>query len=153
MSPSRTLYVRDEDVPLWDEAEKAAKTTSRSVSTLVADALRSHLKGIPNELDPQFERIVLLNGTVQQGFVGRWLTEEQGTDEDGYDAGARWVVAQTKGGKFAVHVAHVNEAWEPGLTFVDDLDGLDDSAILPADVADQVRAEVQGSSFVRWLDV
>lgn len=43
MSPSKTLYVRDEDVSIWERAEKAAKATRQSVSTIVATALQAYL--------------------------------------------------------------------------------------------------------------
>jgi len=46
MSPNKTLYVRDEDVSIWERAEKAAKAARQSVSTIAAAALRAYLPTI-----------------------------------------------------------------------------------------------------------
>lgn len=43
MANNKTLYVRPWDEDIWQEAEQAAALTRRSVSTLVAEALRAHI--------------------------------------------------------------------------------------------------------------
>lgn len=43
MSPNKTLYVRDDDVRTWEQAEQFAKLTHQSVSLVVAEALRRFL--------------------------------------------------------------------------------------------------------------
>lgn len=54
MSPNKTLYIRDEDVPLWERAEQVAKSTRQSVSLVVASALRRHL-GVADDIDVYVE--------------------------------------------------------------------------------------------------
>ena len=46
MSPNKTLYMRDEDTPLWERAELAAETSRQSLSQLVTAALRHYLPTI-----------------------------------------------------------------------------------------------------------
>lgn len=38
-----SLYVREEDQPVWDNARRYAATTGTSVSQLVVDLLREHI--------------------------------------------------------------------------------------------------------------
>lgn len=54
MSPNKTLYIRDEDMPLWERAEKVAKSTRQSVSLVVASALRRHL-GVADDIEVRIE--------------------------------------------------------------------------------------------------
>ena len=46
MSPAKTVYIRDEDAPIWQRAEETAERTRQSVSQLVAGALRHYLPTI-----------------------------------------------------------------------------------------------------------
>ncbi|MFL1431152.1 MULTISPECIES: hypothetical protein [unclassified Nocardiopsis] len=48
--PNKTLYIRDEDLPIWERADKASKAAGVSTSQVVADALRNYL---PNPKDIQ----------------------------------------------------------------------------------------------------
>jgi hypothetical protein len=43
VSPNKTLYVREDDVPTWEKAERYAEATRQSVSLVVVDALRRFL--------------------------------------------------------------------------------------------------------------
>lgn len=49
MSPNKTLYVRDDDLPVWERAESYAKATRQSVSALVAAALSRYLPDEPDD--------------------------------------------------------------------------------------------------------
>jgi hypothetical protein len=46
VSPNKTLYMRDEDTPVWERAELAAETSRQSLSQLVTAALRHYLPTI-----------------------------------------------------------------------------------------------------------
>jgi hypothetical protein len=39
--PQKTVYIRDEDLPLWEEA---AKLSDGSLASVLADALRAHVE-------------------------------------------------------------------------------------------------------------
>lgn len=43
MSPNKTLYIRDDDVPYWEQAERWAKAGRRSISQLVTTALQRYM--------------------------------------------------------------------------------------------------------------
>jgi hypothetical protein len=40
---NKTLYVRDEDLPTWEQAKRAAKARGQSLSQFVAFALEQYL--------------------------------------------------------------------------------------------------------------
>ena len=88
MAPNKTLYIRDEDEPLWDRAELVAKRTRQSVSQLVTASLRSYLPTIHTPDDQMEDIRVRVGDRVQplhdvpstwadysttEAFTGRWL--------------------------------------------------------------------------------
>lgn len=80
MSPSKTLYVRDEDVSVWEQAEQAAKARRQSVSSVVTAALRSYLQTLEGsdastsvkhvELYPQKLRVITREQAEDPHFDG-----------------------------------------------------------------------------------
>lgn len=157
MSPSKTLYVRDEDVPTWELADQVAEKTRQSVSQLVAAALRHYLPSVRVRTKDDTETITVDVGTEERhqtkAFEGRWLvpySDDSRTDEDNYLAGACWGIALTKRGKFAVFAT--NSYGEPGsLTVYDSLDDAETDGH-PSDLIAQAAGEL-GQERVTWLDI
>lgn len=46
MSPDKTIHIRDEDMPVWERAEKAAEHARQSLSQFVTRALRREIDDV-----------------------------------------------------------------------------------------------------------
>ena len=160
--PNKTIYIREADEELWEEAEKMA---GGSVSGLIADALRRYVEEEKLKEETGMENIeVELAGHGGLGweetlydaqFVGRWLLDpdpdETRTGEPGYDAGAYYGVALTQRGNIAVYVCHVNDGFAPQLETYDSLDEAEKRGV-PGDIVARAGATM-GGGYVRKLDI
>jgi hypothetical protein len=118
VSPNKTLYIRDEDIPVWERAEATARRSGMSLSQLVTQAL---VKAEPPQVEPGgLEKIRVDVGDGgrmwAEGFTGRWLAWEEATEW-------RHGIAVTKGGQFAWYEA-VPAASDGSLTVYPSLDDL-----------------------------
>lgn len=150
MSPNKTLYIRDDDMSIWERAEVAAKQTRQSVSQLVTTALQHYLPTV-HAPSGELEEITVEVGEPARAvtFTGRWLVAPSSeATRGGDDAGAYWGVALTKRGRIAVFMAHVNERWPAELT---DHNSLDDAG-LPENIHAIAAAEL-GQDYVQKLDI
>ena len=152
MSPNKTLYIRDEDMPVWERAEGTARRSGVSLSQLVMQALRATEP--PQLQDDELEEIQVTVGERNraEAFAGRWLVEpdadETRTGEEGHDAGAYWGVALTKRGSIAVYTAHCNDRWPATLEVFGTLDAAD----LPEDIKADAAAAL-GREHVIYRDI
>jgi len=126
--PIKTLYVRDEDVPMWIAAEKFAKQTRQSLSQLLAAALQSYLS-MTHPANDEFGEITVRVGAHEraswtEGFIGRWLIAPHNKNRWGNDARLCYGVALTRGGRIAVYRCQLNDGWPHSLAFYDHLDEL-----------------------------
>ena len=64
MSPNKTLYIRDQDMPAWERAESAARRRGISLSQLVAQALERAVPPPPADLP--YEEIANALGSNEQ---------------------------------------------------------------------------------------
>lgn len=143
MSPNKTLYIREDDVPIWERAEQAAKTTSQSVSQLVTSALQHYLPSVQapaGAMEPITVELGNGDRTWTEGFTGRWLFEQEGSD-------FRRGIAQTKRGKFAAY-SFVERNSTGYLTVHDSLDDID----FEPEILAQAAAEL-GQERVVWRDL
>lgn len=123
MSPNKTLYIREVDVPIWERAEKAAEKARQPISQLVTGLLRHHVE----QLDTADDEITVDMRDKDghewtEAFRGRWLIEPDDDNRFGGDAGACYGIAQTAKGNIAVYAYHVNDKWQPRLLAYPDLD-------------------------------
>lgn len=96
--PNKTLYVKEDDVHIWDTAALAAG--EGNLSSYVTEALRQRI--VKPEPSEEFKRIVvgLMHGDdfgdfeKKKAFVGRWLIEPD-NDEAG--------IALTQKGQFVFY--------------------------------------------------
>lgn len=51
--PHKTLYIRPKDQTLWDAAQRVADLTDLSVSRIVGEALKLHLRSVADDLERQ----------------------------------------------------------------------------------------------------
>lgn len=129
--PNKTLSVREEDLPLWERAERAAKQERTSVSALVASALADKLGGTNSC------RVVIYEGAQpprREVFPGRWLTEAPKFDGLGWNSDDEWgdgpeewwetYVAETARGRIAVYLRYASAMpnMPPALEVFEDLD-------------------------------
>jgi hypothetical protein len=122
--PNKTLSVRDEDLPLWERAERVATTAGTSVSKLVATALIEKLGPTDTCRVELYNYEDIPYGHGKPGtpgrdhwfeeFAGRWLTNPPPDWETDFDRAPRpdrehWntYVAETARGRIAVYARFV----------------------------------------------
>ncbi len=177
MPPNKTLYIRDEDAPIWERAEQAAGVSRQSLSQLVATALRRYLPTIHTPADemedirvrvgdrvPPVHRIIGEDGRVKYGppahtpanyprgeaFTGHWLVPP-GPDARSATSqpdGSHHAVALTRRGQIAVYHYHPEALAPAGLTAFPSLE----EATLPADIKEKA-AEALGEQHTTWRDI
>jgi hypothetical protein len=154
--PNKTIYVREADTELWEEAEKLA---GGSLSGLIADALRRYIEEekVKKELSMETIEVALGGRTYSArwvGFEGRWLVspdEEMRTAEDHYDAGAYYGVALTKKGNIAVYCAHVNGGFDATLDHYPSFEAAEADGV-PKDILAVAKNEAD-PNYVERLDI
>jgi hypothetical protein len=153
--PNKTIYVREADTELWEEAEQLA---GGNVSGLIADALRRYV----DEEKRREQGMGKIDLDLSRGkiarkvwFEGRWLVEP---DEDktrpadpAGEAGFYYGVALTKRGNIAVYINSIKPGGDPRL---DTYPSLDAAAVegLPEDIYEKAEA-VMDRDFVEELDI
>lgn len=139
---------------------KEAKERGLQISALAQRAIREELDRMSTTTEhPRLKEYLRQLGTLTAAgpdrsdyeFRGAWIIgplEDCRSGEPGQDAGAVWSVAVTAKGRFAVHLAHCNNRWEPHLDDYDTLDEVLEN--LPDDVAAELSGRLTG---VRRLDI
>lgn len=155
--PNKTLSVRENDLPLWERAERAAKDARTTVSALVATALAEYLGGT----DVITVTMYGWNPSTpvrKESFVGRWIVDPDLESDYSNDEARRRAMdrgltfnhsggpgewraglAETGRGRIAVYLHHWNYDGEfpPELHDFDTLDdarrALKDDPRIPAD--------------------
>jgi hypothetical protein len=151
--PNKTLYIRDDDAPLWERAELMAKQSRQSLSQMVMAALDRHLAAGPDTTDMRDITIKRRDGARRwvEGFRGRWLLEPgEASDEPGRPGWARYGVAETRLGRIAVYISDGNGLREPSFKVYDSLD--EAATDLPEDIVAKAEASL-GWNAVVWLEI
>ena len=113
--PNKTIYVRDEDLLVFEEAEKLGKD---SLSAVIAEALKRFVE--MKKMEAQgVEKFTLGIDSPDQGertvkFIGRLLAEDRrynGQTSDRRDRWTDWALYQTKAGKIIIYRA-CGTAWQ-----------------------------------------
>jgi hypothetical protein len=163
--PQKTIYVREKDNAIWQEAEKLA---DKSLSSLLVNLLKKFVdekrqaKGIEQQGMERIEVLViegrpdiannvfnlhLGKGLRQktQVFTGRWLVEDMRSSNLGIDK--LWSVAITAKGKIAVYSHGPLSGGQP-IKVYDNLDEADLPNVVYAAVAEKL-----GIPLVEELDI
>lgn len=175
---NRSLYIADEDQPVWRHAEGRARGQGLSVSKLATHALSQLLQHDDNVITvPAGNR----HWSPTTSFVGRWLSRTdhddvhrdfanrsrndpayEMPDEGNGDTPQQWRVriAETNRGRIAVYLHHwyfhVDAAGDPELHDFDSLaearQKLGDDPRIPRDVWREVKYKLRAES-TTWLDI
>jgi len=173
--PNKTIYVRDEDLQIFEEAEKLG---GDSLSGIIAEALRRFVDVKRAELYGMQEHVLHVGVLRSQGaddvrtvrFVGRLLAEAEvftGQTSDRKDRGTVYQIYQTKAGKILVWWKKWTR-WEGesdllDYAVMDGLPGYDDEIsgkvhgehlppeTLPGSLL-QEAAEALGRELVEWVE-
>jgi hypothetical protein len=166
MSPNKTLYVRTEDIPVWDHAEQAAAAAGQSVSQLVTASLRNYLPTVGPRADAMEDIRVKVGDRVPplqdhpsspadysrtEAFAGRWLVapgEEARSRLTLQTTGNCYAVALTRRGQIAVWRYHPSALRAAAL----DVFATVQDADLPADIRDKALAAL-GRENIIWRDI
>ncbi len=166
MSPNKTLYVRDEDAPVWDRAERAAAAAGQSVSQLVATSLRTYLSALDAPADGMREIRVKVGERVPplpdhpaspadyrrtEAFTGRWLVapgEEACSRLTLQTTGYCYAVALTRRGQIAVWRYHPQALREAALEVSASVQDAD----IPADIREEALTALGGENLI-WRDI
>ena len=105
--PSKTIYVSDDDLPLYRRAQELA---DGNLSAAISTALRRHVElqeGRQEGFD-EIEVRVGPGGGRRQRFLGALLAEWDHSTNEGMES---YRVYRTRGGRFAVHLVR-EERWQ-----------------------------------------
>lgn len=156
--PKKTIYVRESDMPLWEEAEKLGG----NVSGLIADALRRYVEEEKRRKETGMKMIeVDVSGhpaSQRVRFEGRWLVEpdqdrtrpDDPAGEDGFYYG----VALTKRGKIAVYIDNAN--WPSKDARLDTYPSLDGAVVeggLPEEIYERAEAAMMDLDYIAEWDI
>ncbi len=173
--PNKTIYVRDEDISLFEEAERLG---GDSLSSVIAEALRRFVATKRAEQQGMKEYNLTVGVLRSQGaddtrkvrFVGRLLAEAEvltGQTSSRDDRGTDYRIYQTQGGKILVWWKNWTR-WErendtADYAVLDQLPGYDDEisgkvhgehlppGTLPGSLL-QEAAEALGRELVEWVE-
>jgi len=152
----KTLYVRDEDTGIWEEAAKAAADEGVSVSEFAITAIRERLDRRP----PAFELLTAesmepLTPTMQvkrrYQFWGHWLLKDVHSAHPGASRHDVWSIAITRGGAFVAHILRGGEA--PLLGTDPDFGELERKFLIPADIVEAVAEILKTTDWVVRRDI
>ena len=172
--PNKTIYVKDEDLQIFEEAEKLG---GDSLSGIIAEALRRFVATKKAERQGMQEYTLPVGVLRSQGdddigqirFVGRKLAEaevltDQTSSRDRDDRGTDYKIYQTQAGRVLVWWKRWTR-WEGGSDLLDyavlnALPGYDDE--VPGKIDDypislpgsllQEAAEALGRELVEWVE-
>jgi hypothetical protein len=170
--PAKNIYVRDEDVSLFERAEELG---GESLSAVIAEALRRYVEVEEAKLSGYEEYTVEVGVWRTQGsddtreikFIGKMLAGGQtlnGQTDSRDDRGTDWYIYQTKGGKVIV-VWEDWSRWEGenntvdyavlnALPDYDDLltgDLLETERLVPGDILRDAANQL-GQSLAKWIE-
>lgn len=135
--PRKNIYVKDEDVTLFDKAEELG---GDSISAVIAEALKKYIEVKEAESMGMEEYTLIVgftsernNDTKKVRFTGRKLAEGtcySGSTSDGRDRGTTYEIYETKAGKVVIFADNWSnwqgEASTSGYVVLDKLPGYDD---------------------------
>lgn len=113
--PNKTIYVRTEDLPVFERAEKLS---GDSLSAVIAEALKKFVERKDAEAAGLDEHTLQINNWEQGErtvkFVGRLLVADcryHGQTSDEKDRWTDWAIYQTEAGKIIIFREH-GSLWE-----------------------------------------
>jgi hypothetical protein len=156
MVPNRTIYIREADAELWQEAERLA---GGNISRLIADALRLYVDD-KDRKEQGMKSIKLDLGGIGSPrwvqFEGRWLVKPDEEDarpaDPSGEAGFFYGVALTRRGNIAVYIDHVDHHGDARLETFPSLDAAAVEGVVPEEIYEMAEAAI-GPDHVEELDI
>ncbi len=150
---NKTIYVRDEDVPIWDRAKELA---GDKLAPVIMDGLRKfvatkELEGNGYErIEVRFRDSNANNLPTAKAFIGRWIfPPDQPLSFDEFAGPSQYyAVAQTAKNRLAVLSWVVDGVYDPRYEFYvfHDIDGLRAAGLHPnlaPEIVEKVGVEVE----------
>jgi hypothetical protein len=154
--PNKTLYIRDDDEKIWQDAEEMVKAKKiDSLSKLVTDSIRKEVARLM-ELDSVKEGLSRIDvdletdkGTRKIAFNGKWLVIDVETSRGHYIS-----VALTEKKSYFVlfENAGAGNGEDDDYEVFDYFEGLTSSDHIPEEIKSMVASEV-GEDYVEFLDI
>lgn len=157
LAARRNVYVRQEDLPLWEKAQRYARLDDgASLSTIIARSLGQYVAE-REAVELGMNRIVVDVKGVRKAFVGRWLVGPEEMNRQGEEGDIVVGVATTKRGQFAAFWVGLSRPDIGGLEVFPDLEALDrvlrnQHDLIDSDFVALVRSRLD-SSYVQELDI
>jgi hypothetical protein len=157
LAARRNVYVRQEDLPLWEKAQRYARLDDgASLSTIIARSLGQYVAE-REAVELGMERIQLEVKGVRKAFVGRWLVSPQEMNRQGEEGNIVVGIATTRRGQFAAFWVHLTRADIGGLEVFASIETMDqvlrnEYDMVDADFIALVRSRLD-SGFVQELDI
>jgi len=153
----KNIYVKFDDLPLWDKAQRYARLEGGdSLSAVIGRSLKQYVA--EREVAEQgMERIVVHVLGVPKAFVGKWLVSPQEMIKPGEDNSIVVAVATTKRGQFAAFWVHMTRPDIGGLEVYPTLEALkyslqNEHDLIDSDYMALIRSRLD-SEYVQELDV
>ncbi len=153
----RSVYVRQEDLTLWEKAQRYARLDDgASLSAVIARSLREYVAG-REAAELGMDRIQVEVLGVKKAFVGRWLVAPEEMVTPGEADRLFMAIAVTRRGQFAAWWTDLNNVTNSGLDVFPTLDALkyalqDQQDMIGSDFVALVRSRLD-SSYVQELDI
>ena len=161
--PNKTIYIREADAELWEEAEKRA---GGSLSGLLADALRRYIEDEKRKEEGMEEIEVLIGPSVYTGrrirFEGRWLVDPNPDNPEAFEGdiaeGARntrgvyYGVALTRRGNIAVYESSTRQNHDDRLDHYGSFEEAEEAGV-PSDILARAAEELDSGAYVQKLDI
>lgn len=145
---NKTIYVRDEDLPIWERAKELA---GDKLAPVIMDGLRKFVSAKELErsgferIEVQFRDSKANNLPTAKAFVGRWIfsREQPLCFGEHLDFCQYYAIAQTAKNRFAVLSWVVDGLADPRYEFqvFEDIDGLRAAGLHP-DVAPELLEKI-----------
>ena len=157
MSPNKTLYIRDDDAQIWQEAEKLVKEKKiESLSKLTTDSIRKEIERIKGlaKIKEGINRIDIEltndSGMRKIAFNGKWLVEDY---EYQPERGSKGILSVALTEKESFFVLWDSDGYgEDSYEIYDYFNDLTDSDNVPEELKSMVAAEI-GEDYVEFLDI
>lgn len=154
--PNKTIYVRDEDLPIFDRAVELA---GDSLSSVIAEAIRRYVE-MEEMKSEGFEEVTVLEGVGdnmrKKKFIGKEISyHDPDPFRKGFD-GTVYTLYLTKKGSYVVEIFHwdrrddVPQSSE--LVIEDSIDELKKYDNIPAVLIEEAAEELGGDA-AEFLDI
>jgi len=151
--PNKTIYIREGDKELWEEAERLA---GDSFSAFLTERVREYVEERKERVPGDSERIILEledreGRPLKKAFRGRWLVSPNEELRTGDFVSDCYAVAISENDNFVVYTWNINGACPPRYEVFSSFEDMEEDD-LPPDIVAAVAAEL-GLDYVEELDI